>query len=155
MNTVCQYLNLNDFTFVKYLQGLNQTNFICIFLLQMAYFARLFLLKVGVFNSWLDQINWRKKTCAGPALRALSRKPLWLGLSSSSSPMTLQARVLVNLFSMVRTHYHLYFYEAIDTSLQFMPLWRYEDSVFSSNLYFFLFIKWIYYGYLWWIGDVN
>ena len=44
---------------------------------KICYFASQVPTKVGVFNSWLDLINWRKKTCSRPAWRALSRKPLW------------------------------------------------------------------------------
>ena len=41
-------------------------------------FASQFVLKVGVLNSWLDNINWRKILITGLPGRALSRKPLWL-----------------------------------------------------------------------------
>ena len=40
-------------------------------------FASQFVLKVGVLNSWLDNINWRKILITGLPGRALSRKPLW------------------------------------------------------------------------------
>ena len=39
-------------------------------------FASQFVLKVGVLNSWLDNINWRKILITGLPGRALSRKPL-------------------------------------------------------------------------------
>ena len=51
--------------------------FYCHFVCTISSFASQFPLKVGVLNSWLDEINWRKKLTAGLPWRALSRKPLW------------------------------------------------------------------------------
>ena len=51
-------------------------------------FASQFVLKVGVLNSWLDNINWRKILITGLPGRALSRKPLCM--NPSGKPFSAQ-----------------------------------------------------------------